>query len=167
MLFCCGFKLKVSFKYRKIWSRLYALRWLMHFVQSGGRGSVLTFFVQLGRGVLQMRTSKLFVAKSSFFSKIILFPHGQGRRDLRQCGHLATSRNDGSIFQDFVRMSFINGPYFAFLTVCISLLYLTSYEYFCFFTMLIVYFKSGFAGRYYFKVFSNNTNIALLNWVSK
>jgi len=41
-----------------------------------------------------MRTSTLFDAKNFGFSKFMVCPHGQG----------------GSIFRDFVRTSFMNGP---------------------------------------------------------
>jgi len=44
----------------------------------------------------QMRTSAQFGAKNSNFSKFILCPHEQ--------------RGRGSIFRDFVRTSFMNGP---------------------------------------------------------
>jgi len=36
-------------------------------------------------------------------------PHGQGRRGSSQCGHFA-DKGRGSIFGDFVRISFIDGP---------------------------------------------------------
>jgi len=42
------------------------------------------------RGVLQMRTSALFAAKPSNFSKFMVCPHGQERRGgLSQCGYFA------------------------------------------------------------------------------
>jgi len=42
-----------------------------------------------GEGVLQMRTSALLSAKSSDFLIFMMCPHGQGKKGLSQCGHLA------------------------------------------------------------------------------
>jgi len=55
-----------------------------------------------------MRTSALYGAKISDFSKFMMCPHGQGR-GLSQCGHFA-DKGEESIFRDFVRTSFMNGP---------------------------------------------------------
>jgi len=60
-----------------------------------------------GEGVLQIQTSALFGEHLDFL-KFMVCPHGQGRRGLRQCGHFADK--EGSIFRDFVRTSFTDGP---------------------------------------------------------
>jgi len=87
-------------------SSLFALLGAVHRrrPQSGERG-----FVQCGQGVLQMRTSILFGAKTSDFSKFMVCPHGQwgGRRRVSQCGYFTNKRE--VIFRDFVRTSFMDG----------------------------------------------------------
>jgi len=60
------------------------------------------------KGVLQMRTSQFLEQKASDFSKFIVCPHGQGGRRLSQCGHFLDK--GGSVFFDFVRTSFVDGP---------------------------------------------------------
>jgi len=56
-----------------------------------------------------MWTSALLGAKTSGFSKFMVYPYGQGGRGLNQCGHLA-DKGEGSIFRDSVRTSFMDGP---------------------------------------------------------
>jgi len=51
-----------------------------------------------------MRTSALLVLKTTDFSKFLVCLHGQGA--LSQCGQKA----EGSIFRDFMRMYFMDGP---------------------------------------------------------
>jgi len=57
-----------------------------------------------------MRTTALFGAKTSDFSKLIVRPHGQEGRGLSQCGHFADK--GGSIIRDFVRTSFLDSSYY-------------------------------------------------------
>jgi len=57
-----------------------------------------------------MQTSALFSAKTSDFSKFMVCPHGQGGGGLSQCGHFS-DKERRSIFRDFVRASFTDGPY--------------------------------------------------------
>jgi len=80
--------------------------------QSGGRGFVQCghFADKEGRGVLQMRTSALFGAKNFGFFKI----YGVSARLRREEGlnHCGQRR---SIFCDFVRMSFMDGPFSVFV----------------------------------------------------
>jgi len=54
-----------------------------------------------------MRTSALFGSKNFDFSKFMVRPHGQG--ELSHCGHSA-DKGEESIFRDFVRKSFMDGP---------------------------------------------------------
>jgi len=54
-----------------------------------------------------MRTSELFLQKSSDFSKIMVCSHGQGGKGLKQCGIFVGMV--GSIFRDFVPNSLTDG----------------------------------------------------------
>jgi len=65
------------------------------------------FSADKGKGVLQVRTSALFGAKSFEFFKIMVCPHGQdGGRGVKPL----RTRGRGSIFCDFVWTSFMFGP---------------------------------------------------------
>jgi len=55
-----------------------------------------------------MRTSALFGAKISDFSKFMVSPHGQKGRELSQCGHFV-DKGEGPIFCDFVRTFLMDG----------------------------------------------------------
>jgi len=44
------------------------------------------------------------------FQNLWCVPHGQEKRGLSQCGHFA-DRGGGSIFRDFVRTPFMDGPF--------------------------------------------------------
>jgi len=57
-----------------------------------------------------MWMSAIFEAKTSDFLKFLLCPHGQRGRGLRQCGHFLDKGEGRSIFRDFVRTSFMDGP---------------------------------------------------------
>jgi len=50
------------------------------------------------RGVLQMRTSTLFGAKTPDISKFMVCPHRQRRRGLSQCGHFVDKGGGGQFF---------------------------------------------------------------------
>jgi len=54
-----------------------------------------------------MQTSALFGAKN--FGCFEIYGMSVQTRGLSQCGHFA-HREEGSIFRDFVRMSFMDGP---------------------------------------------------------
>jgi len=68
-----------------------------------------------------MRTFALFGAKTSDFSKILVCLHGQGGRGLSQCGQ--GGGREESIFHNFVRTSFMDGP------LLILLVYYSSYAF--------------------------------------
>jgi len=55
-----------------------------------------------------MRTSALFGAKNIGFSNFMVCPHRQGRREGELVRLFCWQR--GSIFRDFVRTSFMDGP---------------------------------------------------------
>jgi len=63
-----------------------------------------------------MRTSALFGAKTFDFSKFMVCPHGQGGEGGRKRGvepvqtFCGQGGRGGSIFRDFVRTSFMDGP---------------------------------------------------------
>jgi len=59
-----------------------------------------------------MRTSALLMKKTSFFLEI--YVHTDKERELSQCGHF-TDKGEGSIFRNFVRTSFVDGPYLVVL----------------------------------------------------
>jgi len=46
--------------------------------------------------------------KTLDFSKILVYPHGQG--GLSPCGHFTDKGGRGSIFRTFVQTSFMDGP---------------------------------------------------------
>jgi len=75
----------------------------------GERGvcPVRTFCRQ--REVLEMRTSAPFGAKTPDFSKFIVRPHGQGGRGSSTDNFRI--RREGTFFRDFVRTSFMDGPF--------------------------------------------------------
>jgi len=75
-------------------------------VRSQGEG-VSSADIFRTRGVLQIRTSALFGAKTLDFLNLCL--HGQGGRRLSQCGHFSV-KGEGSIFRDFMRASFNGRP---------------------------------------------------------
>jgi len=56
-----------------------------------------------------MRISALFGAKNPVFSEFMVCPHRQKGRGLSQCGHFS-DKGEGSLFRDFVRTSFMDGP---------------------------------------------------------
>jgi len=56
-----------------------------------------------------MRTSALFATKNFKFFKIYGVSAQTMGRGLRQCVHFA-DKGEGSIFRDFVRTSFMDGP---------------------------------------------------------
>jgi len=45
------------------------------------------------------------------FAKLMVCPHGQGGGGLSQCGHFEDKGEGRSIFRDFLRTSFMDGPY--------------------------------------------------------
>jgi len=81
-------------------------------VRNQGRG-VSSANVFRTAGVLQMRTNALFGAKNFGFSKVMVCPHGQGW--FSHCGHF--SDKEGVFFRNFVRTSFMEGPY---VVLCLS-----------------------------------------------
>jgi len=60
------------------------------------------------KGVFRCGSPHFLVQKASDFSKFTVCPHGQGERELSQCGHFSVMER--LIFCDFVRMSFMDGP---------------------------------------------------------
>jgi len=70
-------------------------------------GPVWTFFRT--KGGLQKRTSALFGAKTSDFSKFMMCPHGQGGEGFEPM-RTFFGEGGGSIFRDFVRTSFMDSP---------------------------------------------------------
>jgi len=54
-----------------------------------------------------MRTSALFGAKTSDYSKFMVYLHGQER--LSHCERFADKWGEGSILRDFVGTSFLDG----------------------------------------------------------
>jgi len=71
----------------------------------GGGGRLFSADILRTREILQMRTSILFGAKTSDFSKFMVCPHGQGMRGLNQCG----LRERGINFSRFCADSFMDG----------------------------------------------------------
>jgi len=78
-----------------------------------------------------MRTSGLFGARNFRFFEIYGVSARTRGKGYSQCEHLADKGGEGSIFHDFVRTSFINGPlilqykdsWFALLIVSTSIKY--------------------------------------------
>jgi len=82
---------------------------------------IINFVRSQGDGVYPMRTrgegffrcdrsdDRIFWRQKTLdFSKFMVCPHGQER--LSQCGHFADKRR-GSVFRDFMRTSFMVGPF--------------------------------------------------------
>jgi len=57
-----------------------------------------------------MRMSALFGAKTSDFSKFMVYPHGQEERGVEPVRTFCGQVGGGLIFRNFVLTSFIDGP---------------------------------------------------------
>jgi len=78
--------------------------------QSGGVCPVRTFCGQRG-GILQMRTSALFDAKTPDFLKFIVCPYGQGKKGVEPVRTFCGQGGRGSIFRNFFADVFYGRPF--------------------------------------------------------
>jgi len=70
------------------------------------------FEINKGRealGAVHKRRPHFLVQKTPDFLKFMVCPHGQGREEVRRCGHFA-NKGEEVIFRDFVQMSFMDSP---------------------------------------------------------
>jgi len=78
-------------------------------VRSHGEGGLSRADILRTKGGLQMRTSALFVAqKSGFF---VIYGVSARTGGSSQCGHFSDKGGVCQFFYNFVRTSFIDGPY--------------------------------------------------------
>jgi len=63
----------------------------------------------MGEGGSSDADVRTFWCKHNGFFEFMVCSHGQGEGVLSRCGHFA-NKEEGSIFRDFVRTSFMNGP---------------------------------------------------------
>jgi len=78
--------------------------------QGEGVCPVRTFLDKGGKGLFQMWSSALFGEKTSDSLKFMACLHRHGERGFNQCGQ----EGKRSIFRDFVRTSFMDGPLWNF-----------------------------------------------------